>query len=126
MHNLQKKKDKKKRAVEGVLQLSTSWMAVSWRSGRLLFTASLLRLGSRDLTACGAPRVPLSRPLGHCHCRDWGRCRCGAQLREVGHAPAGCVQSKQGLIMHKVSCAPFAFFLFSMCEWKEVGVSVNI
>lgn len=51
-------------------------------------------------------------------------CRCGAPLREVGHAPAGCVQSKQGLIMHKVSRALSLLCSFFTCTWKESRASV--
>lgn len=91
------------------LNFSTSWLAVSWRSGRLLFMAASRQ--SRDLTV----RAPRSRSaaFGRCHSGDWCRCRCGAKLREVGHGPTGCVQSKQGLIMHKVSHAPLFFTLCS-------------
>lgn len=104
---------------------STSWLAVSWRSGRLLFTASAASRQSRDLTV----RAPgcHSAAFGHCHSGDWCRCRCGAKLREVGHGPVGCVQSKQGLIMHKVSHAPLFFDSLLMCvKGRERVVSVSI
>lgn len=90
---------------------STSWLAVSRRSGRLLFTASVASRQSGALTAW-APGCR-SAAFGRCHSGDWCRCRCGAELREVGHGPAGCVQSKQGLIMHKVSHAALFFTLCS-------------
>lgn len=84
-----------------VVQFSTSGLiwAVSYRSGRLLFTVCVLLFSGQGSDSAGAPGCrldPLSQP----------RPALQQMGREVGQGAAGRVHFKHGPIMHKVSQDP--------------------